>query len=89
MTRSITSAVMLLIIALAVILLTGCTSTQPTPPTHYHLPANLSAPCDPLPELHDGQQQTMAAWIITAAGLYHDCSDRHTATVRAVSGDTK
>lgn len=50
------------------------------------LPANLAAPCPPLPLLDDGQQKTLAAWIVEASGMYHDCSARHDATVAAIKG---
>lgn len=56
------------------------------PSTALNLPANLAAPCEPLPTLADGQQQTLAAWIVDASGMYHDCSARHNATVAAIKG---
>lgn len=51
------------------------------------LPANLAAPCPPLPLLDDGQQKTLAAWIGEASYLYHDCAARHAATVKSCQGD--
>ena len=73
--------IMLVTLALA---MSSC-STMPS--TAFHLPANLAQSCEPLPTLADGQQQTLAAWIVDAAGLYHDCANRHAETVKAIQGN--
>ena len=73
----------LIMLAICLLPLYGC-STAPS--TGLNLPANLAAPCEPLPHIDDGQQKTIAAWIVNTAGMYHDCSARHDATVAAIKG---
>lgn len=64
--------------------LSGCSSMDQPSVERSPLPASLTSPCDPLPELTDGTAANVLRWIVGASETYHACSRKHGALVEAV-----
>jgi hypothetical protein len=73
------------ILSLAVLslLLVGCASNTPKVPD-YQFPANLTTPCEPLPQLKNGSLGDLYKYTIEIATLYNQCAIRHDALSEAV-----
>lgn len=55
-----------------------------TPPAALTPPANLSAPCAPLPEFDGQTSDDLAQSYLDLVAIYNDCAIRHNGLSRAV-----
>jgi hypothetical protein len=55
----------------------------PALPTAY--PADLEAPCAPLPAWTGTTSDDAVQYILELTGLYYDCSDRHAGLVSSIN----
>lgn len=80
------SSLKLSTVILSACLMTGCSSYAPLSPEPTEIPANLATPCQPVPELRDGQAGTVLRWGAQLVELYAECASRHRRLVQAVGG---
>lgn len=82
--RRLTAWLIVLSTAMSASTMTGCASQGAPSEARAPIPASLTSPCQPLPNLQDGTGAAVLRWVTSASKAYHECAAKHHELAEAV-----